>query len=52
MIYQETNMALSNEKCRVLFTKGVVLGHIISQARIEVDPAKIEVIKNMPTPKT
>ena len=35
---QETNLALSHEKWRMLFTKGVVLGHNISQARIEVDP--------------
>ena len=49
---QETNISLSHEKCRMLFMKGVVLGHIISQARIEVDPMKIEVIKNLPIPKT
>lgn len=36
----------------MLFTRGVVLGKIISQAGIEIDPAKIEVIKNMPIPKT
>ena len=33
------------------FTKGVVLGHIISQAGIEVDPAKISVISNLSPPK-
>ena len=48
---QETNMALSHEKCRMMFTKGVVLGHIISQARIEVDPAKILVISNLSPPQ-
>ena len=32
----------------MLFTKEVVLGRIISQARVEVDPIKIEVIKKIP----
>ena len=48
---QEANLALSHEKCRMMFTKGVVLGHIISQAGIEVDPAKISVISNLSPPK-
>ena len=33
------------------FTKRVVLGHIISQAGIEVDPTKISVISNLSPPK-
>ena len=48
---QETNLSLSHEKCRMLFTKGVVLGHIISQNGIEVDPAKIRVISNLSVPQ-
>lgn len=48
---QEANLALSHEKCRMMFTKGVVLGHIISQAGIEVDPAKISFISNLSPPK-
>ena len=48
--YQENNLSLSYEKCRMLFTKGVALGHIISQDGIEVDPAKIEVISNLSIP--
>ena len=48
---QEANFTLSHEKCRMMFTKGVVLGHIFSQARIEVDPAKISVISNLSPPK-
>ena len=47
----ETNLALSHEKCRMMFTKGVVLGHIISQARIEVDPTKISIISNLSPPQ-
>ena len=48
---QEANLALSHKKCRMMFTKGVVLGHIISQAGIEVDPAKNSVISNLSPPK-
>ena len=48
---QETNLSLSHEKCKMLFTKGVVLGHIISQNEIEVDPAKIRVISNLSVPQ-
>ena len=35
----------------MMFTKGVVLGHFISQAGIEVDLAKISVISNLSPPK-
>ena len=48
---QEADLALSHEKCRMMFTKGVVLGHIISQVGIEVDPVKISVISNLSPPK-
>ena len=47
---QETNLALSHEKCRMMFTKGVVLGHVVSQDGAKVDPAKIEVITNLSPP--
>jgi hypothetical protein len=33
-------------------TKGVVLGLHISLVEMKADPAKIEVISNLPTPKT
>ena len=35
-----------------MVTKGIVLGHIVSSKGIEVDKAKIELIANLPTPKT
>lgn len=41
---RETNLALSNEKCFMILTKGIVLGHHLSFAGIKVDPTKIEVI--------
>eukprot|EP00253_Pinus_taeda_P014836 PITA_14836 len=45
---QEANLALSSDKCRIMQTKGIVLGHHVSFERIQVDPAKIEVISRIP----
>jgi hypothetical protein len=36
----------------MLLTEGIVLGHHLSAEGIKVDPAKIEVIVNLPSPKT
>jgi hypothetical protein len=36
----------------MMMSEGIVLGHFISSQGIQVDPSKIEVIKNLPTPKT
>jgi hypothetical protein len=46
----ETNLSLSNEKCFMMLTEGVVLGHHISSSGITVDPAKIQIIINLPEP--
>ncbi|XP_019462960.1 PREDICTED: uncharacterized protein LOC109361886 [Lupinus angustifolius] len=46
----ETNLVLNWEKCHCMVTEGVVLGHKISSRGIEVDKAKIEVIKDLPPP--
>ena len=35
----------------MLLTEGIVLGHHVSSQGIKVDPAKIEVIVNLPSPK-
>ena len=37
--FQEANLALSHEKCRMMFTKGVVLGYVlkIGPIRIGID---------------
>ena len=48
----ETNLSLNNEKCFMMLTKGIVLGHHISYSRIKVDPTKIQVIVNLMPPKT
>ena len=48
---QETNLSLSHEKCKMLLTKGVVLGHHVSSQGIKVDHGNIEVIVGLPSSK-
>ena len=48
----EAHLALSTEKCHMMMNQGIVLGHFISFLGIQVDPAKIQVIQNLPIPKT
>jgi hypothetical protein len=40
-ICKEANLSLSNEKCFMILTKGIFLGHHISPVGIRVDPTKI-----------
>ncbi|CAL1382712.1 unnamed protein product [Linum trigynum] len=47
---EETNLALSWEKCHFMVREGIVLGHKISKMRMEVDRAKIETISKLPPP--
>ena len=47
---EETNLVLNWEKCHFMVTKGVVLGHIVSENAIEVDKAKIKVIERLLPP--
>ena len=49
---QDKNLALNWEKCHFMVTKGIVLGHKISAARLEVDQAKVSVIKTLLPPTT
>ena len=49
---EQTQLSLSTEKCHMMMSEGVVLGHFISVNGIQVDPSKIKVIKNIPTPPT
>ena len=51
-ICKQTHLSLSTEKSHVMMQEGIVLGHFISTAGIQVDSAKVEVIQNFPTPKT
>ena len=49
---EEKNLTLNWEKCHFMVTQGIVLGHVVSRRGIEVDKAKIEVMKSLPPPKT
>ena len=45
---EETNLVLNWKKCHFMVEEGIVLGHKISSAGIEVDRAKIEIIEKLP----
>ncbi|GJX08717.1 reverse transcriptase domain-containing protein, partial [Tanacetum coccineum] len=47
---EETNLVLNWEKCHFMVKEGIVLGHKISRAGIEVDSAKIDVIAKFSYP--
>jgi len=47
---EERHLVLNWEKCHFMVREGVVLGHLVSERGIEVDKAKIEVIKQLPPP--
>jgi len=49
---EEKNLVLNWEKCHFMVNDGIVLGHKVSAAGIEVDRAKIEVMTSLPPPKT
>ncbi|XP_062080577.1 uncharacterized protein LOC133785344 [Humulus lupulus] len=46
----ETNLVLNWEKCHFMVNQGIVLGHVISVKGIEVDKAKIDLIRSLPSP--
>ena len=47
---QDKNLALNSEKCHFMVTEGIVLGHKMSANGLEVDQAKIVVIKTFMSP--
>eukprot|EP00253_Pinus_taeda_P013117 PITA_13117 len=47
-----TKLCLSHEKCYMMMMEGLILGHYISAAGIQVDPAKIQILLLIPTPTT
>ena len=49
---QDKNLALNWEKCHFMVTEGIVLGHMISAAGLEVDQAKVSIIRNLMPPTT
>ena len=44
--YAEKDLVLNWEKCHFMVREGIVLGHRVSECGIEVDRAKIEVMKS------
>ncbi|GKC06445.1 reverse transcriptase domain-containing protein [Tanacetum coccineum] len=46
---EDTNLVLNWEKCHFMCKEGIVLGHKISKAGIEVDRAKVDVIAKLPS---
>ncbi|GKE05042.1 reverse transcriptase domain-containing protein [Tanacetum coccineum] len=45
---KDANLVLNWEKCHLTVKEGVVLGHKVSSAGLEVDKAKIDVISKLP----
>ena len=46
--FKEKNLVLNWEKCHFMVKQGIVLGHIISHRRIEVDKVNVDLISNLP----
>ena len=49
---EEKNPVLNWEKCHFMVRQGIILGHIVSEKGLEVDKSKIDLIADLPTPKT
>ena len=49
---QDKNLSLNWEKCHFMVTEGIILGHNIFADGLEVDQAKIVVIKTLMSPTT
>ncbi|GKC00403.1 reverse transcriptase domain-containing protein [Tanacetum coccineum] len=45
---KDANLVLNLEKCHFMVKEGIVLGHKVSDAGLEVDKAKIDVISKLP----
>ena len=50
--YQDKNLVLNWEKFHFMVTEGIVLGHQICTAGLEVDQAKVSVIETLQPPTT
>ncbi|GJQ93549.1 reverse transcriptase domain-containing protein [Tanacetum coccineum] len=47
---KDAHLFLNWEKCHFMVKEGIVLGHKVSEAGLEVDKAKIKVISKLPPP--
>ncbi|XP_033747087.1 uncharacterized protein K02A2.6-like [Pecten maximus] len=48
---REKNIKLNKEKLKLCLSSVTYLGHVISERGLEMDPAKVKAITEMPTPK-
>ncbi|GJU06125.1 reverse transcriptase domain-containing protein [Tanacetum coccineum] len=48
--YKDAHLVLNWETCHFMVKEGIVLGHKVSSAGLEVDKAKINVISKLPPP--
>ena len=48
---QKAGLKLKPAKCTLFQTEVTYLGHVVSEAGIATDPAKVEAVRNWPTPK-
>ena len=51
-MWEDKNLVLNWEKCHFMVTEGILLGHKISAAGLEVDQAKVSIIKTLLPPTT
>ena len=49
---KQFRLRLNPKKCTFRVTSGKLLGYMVSERGIEVDPDKIKAILNMPVPRT
>ncbi|GJX12849.1 hypothetical protein Tco_0204607 [Tanacetum coccineum] len=47
---KDAHLVLNWEKCHFMVKEGIVLGHKVSEAGLEVEKAKIDVISKLPPP--
>ncbi|GJS94164.1 reverse transcriptase domain-containing protein [Tanacetum coccineum] len=48
--YKDAHLVLNWEKCHFMVKEGIMLGHKVSEAGLEVNKAKIDVISKLPPP--
>nr|GEU35065.1 retrovirus-related Pol polyprotein from transposon TNT 1-94 [Tanacetum cinerariifolium] len=49
---EDTNLCLNWEKSHFMVKESIILGHMISKNRIEIDKAKVDMITKLPHPTT
>ena len=49
---KEKNLVLNWEICHFMVRNRIFLGHVILESGIEVDKAKIDLISNLPPPRS